>query len=155
MGEVNYYRGLAYLELQDYENALKYLGNSSDNFPTWFEPHVALGRAWLETGEDAEGYTIIQASTGLAKTPQQLAVLYYWRALALEAVDEDEIALRDWELLLMLSTDVVPRERETLARSRLNDAGIAIPSRTPPAPTSTPTITPTPTNTPTPTSTPQ
>lgn len=154
LGEVNYYRGLAYLELEDYENALRYLQNSSDNFPRWFEPNITYGIAILETGNAAEGYTLINRSSAFAKTPQQRAILHYWLALSLEALDDDEIALREWEALLMLSSDVVPPEWETLARSRLTNAGIQIPSRTPAAPTRTPTPTSTPTSTPEPTPTP-
>lgn len=155
LGQANYYRGLAYLLLEDYENAIIYLENSSNNFPEWFEPNIMYGRALLESGRAADGYTIINRSSAFAKTPEQLVVLYYWLAISLEAVDEEETALRYWESLLTLSTDVVPREWETLARSRLSNAGMTIPSRTPPAPTSTPTNSPTPSVTPTASATPQ
>jgi tetratricopeptide (TPR) repeat protein len=155
LGEVNFYRGFAYLELEDYENALRYLKNSTNNFPRWFEPNINYGRAIFESGDVAEGYKIINYSSAFAKTPQQYAVLHYWLAISLEALGDDKTALREWEDLLMLSTDVVPREWESLARSRLQDAGIPIPSRTPAAPTKTPAPTSTPTSTPTPSATPQ
>ena len=155
LGEANYYRGLAYLQLEDYENALRYLENASNNFPTWFEPNIMHGRAFLESGDEAEGYKLINRASAFAKTPEQFVILNYWTAISLEALGEEEAALRYWEALLTLSTDVVPREWETLARSRLSKAGVAIPSRTPPAPTSTPTSSPTPSITPTPSSTPQ
>ncbi|MEK6256106.1 MAG: tetratricopeptide repeat protein [Chloroflexota bacterium] len=151
LGEANYFRGLAYLLLEDYENALKYLGNASNNFPSWFEPNIMYGRALLESGDEAEGYRMINRSSAFAKTPQQLVVLNYWLAISLEAVNEEETALRYWEALLTLSTDIVPREWESLARSRLTNAGIALPARTPPAPTSTRMPSPTPSVTPTPT----
>ena len=151
LGEANYYRGLAYLELQDYDNALKYLENTSNNFPEWFEPNLAWGRAMFEDGQTSDGYFQINKSRAFAKTPHQKAVQLYWAAISLEALDEFEAALLRWEELLMLSTDVVQPEWEALARSRLTEAGIPLPSRTPPAPTPTPMPSPTPTPSPIPT----
>ncbi|MBW8009629.1 MAG: tetratricopeptide repeat protein [Chloroflexi bacterium] len=150
LGEINYYRGLAYLEMGDYENADFYLRNTVDLFPDWFEPQLALGRVIFETGDVGNGYLEINASTGLARTDEQFANLYYWRALALEAVGEEDVALRDWESIVGLPVEVVPEGWLRLAVQRLRDADISVVTNTavPLSPTTTPsptiTFTPTP-----------
>lgn len=138
--EVHYYRGASYLELGDYENALSDLDAAKRIFPKWFEAKLDYGRSLLQSGETADGYFEINASNSLAKTDAQKAQFYYWRALALEALDESAAARKDWNALLDLPPDAVPPEWAETARAYLSAT---------PSPTNTPTASPTQTATPT------
>ncbi len=149
LGEVFYYRGYSYLELGEYDLALADLQRAVALYDDWFEPGLALGRTEIALGRTAEGYFTINALSSLAKTDEQKASFYYYRALALEALGDQENANRDWTLLLALPAGVVPEEWLAQARERVGP-GANIPTPGTSAPTRVPTRTSTPTRTPTP-----
>jgi tetratricopeptide (TPR) repeat protein len=135
---VYYYQGEAYLALEDYPTAIEYLETAIRVFPKWFDPKLAVGVAIFQSGDHGNGYIAINASTALAETDEDFAKLYYWRAIALEAVGEIDIAQRDWQSLLELPPDAVPESWAELASERIESGG-------PPTNTPSPTITQTPT----------
>lgn len=108
--ETSYYRGIAYLELEDYENAIDRLENAVRIYPRWFEAHLTLGRAILESGDTTGGYFQINKSSSFARSDAQFGGLYYYRALSLKELDRPEEARKDWEALLDLPVDAVPSE---------------------------------------------
>lgn len=116
--EVSYWQGLSYLALEDYENAIDRLKNAVRIFPDWFGPQINYGKALLLSDEAsaADGYFQINAATGKVKTDEDRAALYYWLALAFEALDDWDSATDYWDDMLALPPDVVPPEwRQTAA----------------------------------------
>jgi hypothetical protein len=106
-----------------------------------------LGRALLIAGRSRDAARQLNSAANLANSDEELAAVYYWRALSLEAAEELQAAIKDWESLLDMPDDVVPSDWIKTANDHLF---ILIP----PTPTSTATRTPTFTSTPTPTRTP-
>lgn len=158
--EVDYYRGLSELELGEYEAAVASFENAILLFPNWVEPKLQLGRAQFLSGEVATGYSTLQVNSSLARSDEQRAFIYYWRALTLEALDDFPNADNDWRRLLALPDEAVPDEWARTANNHL--AGVyetpqATPSITVSGTTSatpTGTLSATSTRTPTPTTTP-
>jgi tetratricopeptide (TPR) repeat protein len=130
LGETFYYRGIAHFELGQYEGALADLERTVELYPDWFEARILYGRTLQAVGEKFQGYLTINASNPLARTNEERAVFHYWRAIALEIVDNPEAALEDWQALLDLPDEAVPEEWVQTARGRI--AGVAPPTLTPP-----------------------
>lgn len=147
------YRGLAYLALDEGQKAINdiitarrsYSGQGSPTLTTSmsFAINLGLGRALLAADRLGEGYLQIDGTQTLAETDEQLAALYYWRALALEALDNAAKAEEDWQSLLELPEESVPEMWVAIAEEHI--AALHAP---------TPTITPTPSATGDPTETP-
>lgn len=134
----NYYRGISYLALEDYENAIARLKTTTSIFPNWFEAHLYHGVAILLNGDGATGYSTISAHISKAKTDEQLALFYYWRALAAEAIDRFDLAEDDWNALIALPDEAMQENNwKTIARSHLaGPTSTPIPTLTPfPSPT--------------------
>jgi tetratricopeptide (TPR) repeat protein len=163
------YRGLIGLDLNQGQEAVNDLVQARRLDNKSFEASLALGRGLFATNRlnDARGQ--ISSSLDMAKTDEQRAQVYYYRAQVLEALGNPPAARQDWQALIELPDAAVPAKWAALARQQL--APTATPtftitptptaSRTPTAtntPTSTrtptPTKTPTPTRSPTPTLTP-
>lgn len=145
--EINYYLAHSYLFLEDYETAIPLLENAVRIFPNWFEPKIGLGRATFLIGEERNGYLAINASVSFAETDANFAELYYWRALSLEAIDEQVLADKDWNSLLELPPDSYPEEWAATASNHLL-GGHVTPTPIPGQPTRIPTSTPNATATP-------
>jgi tetratricopeptide (TPR) repeat protein len=141
--EINYYRGLSYMAVGDIENGLDRLKVSGQHFPKWFDAQVALTDAYYQN-EDYKGAneTIIDAR-GAAKTDEQLAVFYYWRALTFEMMGVLGQAEMDWNALLELPSLTTPQDLAAEAVRHLQSI-----KKTPTSPVSTPTRYPTWTPTP-------
>ncbi len=149
--EARLYRGLTYVELGDGDNAAFEIEHALDFFPDSFVGQIGLTRAYYLL--EKFGSASIQADTAfaLAETDNELAQVYYWRALSLEKQPERIAqAKRDWESLLALPADSMPSEWRVTAQQHL--AALTTPSVTPtPTKRGTATKTPTPSRTPTPT----
>jgi tetratricopeptide (TPR) repeat protein len=141
--EINYYRGLSYLAMGDVEDGLDRLKVSGQHFPNWFDAQVALTDAYYQNGDyKTANQTIIDARS-LAKTDEQLAVYYYWRALTFEMMGYLEQAEMDWNALLELPSLSTPQNLAAEAVRHLQDLK-ATPTAPVPTPTHYPTRTPTP-----------
>lgn len=157
------YRGLISLDLNQGQEAVNDLVQARRLDNKSFEASLALGRGLFATNRlnDARGQ--ISSSLDLAKTDEQRAQVYYYRAQVLEALGNPPAARQDWQALIELPEAAVPAEWAALARQQLAPTATATftitptptASRTPTA-TNTPTSTrtPTPTKTPTPTRSP-
>jgi tetratricopeptide (TPR) repeat protein len=169
--EVHVYLGKLYIEMDEGQLAINELMTAMQLYPNTFDISLHLGRALLIAGRPKEASRQMNSAANLAKSDEELAVLYYWRALSLEAAEDPKAAIRDWESLLKLPEGVVsmdwlkttnehllalipPTPTPTSTRTPTNTP-TPIPTRTPTnTPTPTPTRTPTNTTTPTPTRTP-
>jgi tetratricopeptide (TPR) repeat protein len=150
--EIDYYRGLSKMALGETEEALDLFKNAARIFPRWFEPKLYLGIAYLEDDQAGNAYTTINTSSALAETDEQLAMLYYWRALSLEALGDNKSAKADWERLLELPSTALTSEMYATAELHLQGIDFtATPTSRTPSRTPTPTKTKTPTPTPSPT----
>lgn len=141
--EINYYRGLSYMAIGDIENGLDRLQVSGQHFPKWFDVQVALVNAYYQNDEYKTANTLIVESRSLAKTNEQLAVFYYWRALTFEMMGYLEQAEMDWNALLDLPSLTTPQDLAAAAVRHLKDLE-ATPTAPLPTPTRYPTWTPTP-----------
>jgi len=152
--QVDYYRGLSELEIGEYAAAVESFEDAILLFPDWDEPKLQLGRAQYLNGDVADGYSTLQVNSSLAKSDEDKAFIYYWRALALEALDDIENANNDWRRLLNLPKTAMPAEWRRTAEDHL-DGIYATPT---PFVTRTPATnedgTPQPTDSPTPTASP-
>ena len=150
-----YYRGLAYLELKNGQAAVNDFLVSLRGNTNSFTHNLHLGRALLvaERFGDARGQ--LNNCENLAESDEELAQVYYYRALISEALENRPWAIRDWQSLLALPEDSVPQAWLLLAAKHLTPTPSATTTKTATATkTSTPkassTTSPTPTLTPTP-----
>jgi tetratricopeptide (TPR) repeat protein len=159
-------RGLLYLSRKDGENAAEdfrqaLLANASS-----FEASLDWGRAMLVNSEFLDAYEQLNAAFRLADTNVDKAAVYYYRAQALEGVDNVLQAILSWESLLDLPSEGIDPAWLIEAHQHLQDLytptvtttrsptplATATPTRSPtPLATATPTRSPTPLSTITPT----
>ena len=107
-----------------------------------FAINLGLGRALLIAERLDDARAQIDSSEKLAENDAQLAAVYYWRAIAMEADDQARAAALVWEAMLDLAEESVPEEWQLVAMAHIA------------ALTPTPTVTFTPTASSTPTTTP-
>lgn len=115
----SYYLGLEDLEAESYPSALGYMQVAVAGAPEWFEAHMGLAQAFLNTGNPSGAFFEINSSSALIDTDSQRAQFFYWRALTLEALGQLENALADWRSLLALPELAVPAEWRATAESRV------------------------------------
>jgi tetratricopeptide (TPR) repeat protein len=140
LADAYYYRGLVYLEQDEGQLAINEIVLARNLDRTSFAYSLALGRALLSANRLAEARDQLTAAGRLAESDEELAQVYYYRALAIEAIGNQPAADRDWQALLGLPEEAVPGAWLRAARARLAT----------PTPTRTPTRTPTATRTPNP-----
>lgn len=151
--EVYLQRGLLRLEREDGEAARADFEAALELDKRLFGAALGLGRAQLLLGYNGEAYMQFNRSEGLAKIDVEKAQLYYWRALSLEGLPEQDdrirsAAVRDWEALLALPSELYPKAWVSEAQRHL--AALYTPTITPKPATATATLKPaTPTPTPT------
>jgi tetratricopeptide (TPR) repeat protein len=150
-----YYRGLVYLDQGEGQKAVNDLLAARRYESGSFEISLALGRALVAAERFEDGFAVIDNTTPLAESDEQLAQLYYWRAQALELLGRGQEALADWRALVRLGGESFPEVWALEADVRI--ATLTVPTATltrTPTPTKTKTPTTTPTYTPTRTRTP-
>ncbi len=137
------YRGLAYLELKEGQLAVNDLFAARNIDRQSFLASLGLGRALLLTNRFTDAISQFSGSEELAEEEDQLAAVYYWRALAREAAGDTRSAISDWNALLALPREVVPPEWRSAAAEKIL---LLTPSptmiNTIQSPTPSPTITP-------------
>ncbi len=154
-----YVRGLIYLSMEDTNAAVNSLYLAKNQASDSFLIGQQYGLALLLDGRYGPAILQFNVTQSLAKTDEQLAQVYYYRALANDALDQPSAAKADFFLLLELPRGAVPPNWRVEAIQY-----VATPTPTPtitdtltPNPTAsvtlTPTRTPTATKSPTPTST--
>ncbi|MGB2955419.1 MAG: tetratricopeptide repeat protein [Anaerolineales bacterium] len=145
-------RALVYFGLGEHEKAVAEAINARMADRDDFDVTLFLGNILCDCNQCSLGLVYLNISEQLAENESNLAAVYYWRALTLEKLDQEEKAILNWQNLMNLPLEYVPDEWEITAAEKLLPT--ATPSPTPsPSPTSTPTITPTATQTFTPTAT--
>ncbi len=138
-------RGAAYLELEEGQPAVNDFFQARRLNSEFFEANLGFGRALLLTDRPADAWSQINAANALVEDDVQQAQVYFWRATALEALDENRAALIDWQALEELLTEnqsdlpagALPNTWLGIAQDRLV-------TLTPPPDTPTVTLTPSP-----------
>lgn len=158
-------RGEVYLQQEENEDALEDFQRARQFNQNSFEAAIGLARAYLALGQPNNAYALaLLPNERLVQTDQQWGLYFYYRAQALEGLNERDAAYRDWRDLLALPEDAVSEEMRAEAQQRADalrsptpSANTATPatSRTPtPTQTRIPSATPSPTNTRAPSATP-
>ena len=148
--EAFYQRGVAYLALEEFKKASDDFKFATGYDPNDFDAYIGLAQVYLKTDFPGDAYIQIKNfAAKLAQSDSQSAQVYYWQAVALDAMENDS-AVTFWQNLLDLPKDVVPEEWWKQAEERIAASVTGSPS---PAltitPTRTQTLTKTPTKTPT------
>lgn len=139
-------RALVYLELGEQEKAVAEAFNARKIDRDEFDVNLFLGKILYSSSRYSLGLVYLNISEQQVQNEADLAAVYYWRALTLENLDQQEKAILNWQNLMSLPLEYVPDEWEITAAEKLLPT--ATPSPTPtPSPTLTPTITPTATQT--------
>ena len=128
------YRGLTYIELEQGQRAVNDIYKVMQSEPTSFKVNLSFGRALLAAGRLGDSLGQINRSLDLAKSDEEEAQAYYWRARVYEAIGNAPTALRDWKKLLTYPEEAVPQEWIETAQAHIKTTAT-------PAPTSTPTPT--------------
>lgn len=157
------YRGLCYVEAGEADEAVSDLERASSDD---FLPNLALMRAYMLQEHFGDAYLQGERVLSMAETDEELAQVYYWRALNFEKREEPENAAESWQELLALPSRAMTAKMRSEAETHFFDIYTRTPSPTATRRTSTPaptktitprpgsaTRTPTPSRTPTPTKT--
>lgn len=136
------YRAVTHLAMNEGQPAVNDLMMARRLDTNSFAINLGLGRALLVAERLDDARAQIDSSEKLAENDAQLAAIYYWRALAMEAGNLERAAAPVWEAMLNLADDSVPEEWRLVAMAHIA------------ALTPTPTVTFTPTASSTPTTTP-
>ncbi|MGE5224684.1 MAG: tetratricopeptide repeat protein [Omnitrophica WOR_2 bacterium] len=114
-----YYRGLIYIEEKESQKAVNdiYVALKADGHS--FDYNLAFGQALMSAGRIEEAYRQLLSTEALAQDDQQKAGVYYWRALALEALGNPTAAVHDWRALLSLPAGSASRDWMDVAEEHL------------------------------------
>jgi tetratricopeptide (TPR) repeat protein len=136
MSATYYERAVIRLETADGRGALTDFTRFLEFVPNSFTAYLGVGRAYLIMGDNGEAYRQIEKSSKYAKTDEEYAQLYYYRATVLDLLGFPDAALKDWNALIKLPKSAIPSEWLVYAEERI-EVGL------PTASTSVSTVTPT------------
>ncbi|MBN1451618.1 MAG: tetratricopeptide repeat protein [Anaerolineales bacterium] len=159
------YRGLCYLREEEIDKAKADLERAQQYYQDDFRLNLSLMRISMLQERFGDAYLQGETVLTLAKTDEEKALAYYWRALNFEEREEVDNAAVAWQELLALPANAMTRQMRTEAQEHLAELNTATPTLTkrPVTPSATRTATlrsgtatrtPTPSRTPTPTRTP-
>ena len=148
--DIRLIRAFIYIDLKEPSKARDDLNTANKIKANVFQVYFGLGRVALLDGDEFEAWRSLTLALRLAKTDQEYVQTYYWRALALEGMNQVSAAIADWtEVDILKGVSLTAVQRQTASQHLQNLAA----SATPPTPTSLNTQTQTPTPTPTATKT--
>ncbi len=136
-----YTRGLIYADEGKTELAIEDFKTSIAINKKQFDVHLALSLAYLENNQPGNAYLQLNQAEAYFTSYEQHAQLLYYRAQALERLDEIQAAINDWKALLDLPDDSMPPDWKEHARLQLSL--LVTPTRTPVTPSATKTRAPT------------
>lgn len=142
-GKAYIYRGLAYVGLEDGENAEEDLKEAIGYLPNSFEASLGLARAYRLEKHYGDCYLQIEHTRSLIENNEQMALTYYWRATCLEGLNNLSLAAKDWQDLLDLPVDVMTPQMRAEALQHLYKIRTPTPTLTAtktPASMKTPTV---------------
>jgi tetratricopeptide (TPR) repeat protein len=107
------------LEKSDGKQALVDFSKYLEFKPNSFVASLGMGRAYLVMNNTGEAYRQIEKSSKYAKTDDELAQLYYYRATVLDMLGYPDAALKDWKALLALPKASVSADWWQAAEERI------------------------------------
>jgi tetratricopeptide (TPR) repeat protein len=134
------WRGEIYLATKEYTKALSDFRQSYRTNVT-FEAGIGIVRSMIALQDFSNAYGTVLITEKLVKTDQQRGIFLYYGAIALEGLNEQVAASRNWTSLLALPAAATTDQMRADAKAHI----IALQSATPPPPGATVTVTPTPT----------
>lgn len=148
-GKAYYYRGLAYMALEDAENAVDDM-DLANTYLRNFDASLGLAQAYALNETYGSCYLQVERTRPFVDTDYQQALIYYWRATCHEGREDFRAAFDDWQALLDMPFSAEIGYLRAEGRQKL----YALYTPTP-TPTDGPSPTPTSTRTPAPTPTPE
>jgi tetratricopeptide (TPR) repeat protein len=136
-----YTRGLIYADEGKIELAIEDFKTSIAINKKQFDVHLALSLAYLENNQPGNAYLQLNQAEAYFTNDEQHAQLLYYRAQALERLDEIQAAINDWKGLLELPDESMPPDWKKQAQLQLSL--LVTPTRTPVTPSATKTRVPT------------
>jgi tetratricopeptide (TPR) repeat protein len=112
-------RAITYLALGDADKALVDLNTAKLYLPTSLETNLLIAQAMLLKGEPNNAYVTLLKAEKLVQSDSERAEYLYWRALALEGLNELKPAANDWKALLALPEEAVPPDMRREAEQHL------------------------------------
>ena len=85
-----------------------------------FDANIGIGRVMLANTMAGSAYNQFDYCGGLAKTDSQQAVMLYWRAVSLQALDENTAAVRDYQAALAFPLGALPDQIRQDAEKQLS-----------------------------------
>ncbi|MBN2256291.1 MAG: tetratricopeptide repeat protein [Anaerolineaceae bacterium] len=136
MGDAYFARANARLEIKDGKGALSDYNSYLVFKPNSFAAMLGVGRSYLLLGDTGEAYRRIESSSKYAKSDEEYAQLYYYRATVLDLLGFPDAAMKDWNALLKLPVSAIPTDWIEYAEKRIE-------ANLPPASATLATMTPT------------
>lgn len=125
-------RGRLYTQMEEYDKALTDYISATKLEPKSFDLCILLSDAYFSIEKPGNAYQQASECQKLAKTDQELAHMYFNRAIALEALNND-VAKLDWERMLELDPEAIKPEWQATA-------SIFLATHYPPTSTMSPTL---------------
>jgi tetratricopeptide (TPR) repeat protein len=135
------YRGIANLELENIDQAAADLEQAGGLDAKSFDVNFGLARVYFLQEKFGSAFQRIEPAMAFAKTDEQKALAFYWRAMIQEKRDLRNEAVKDWQALLAMDDSVVTAEMRKTAEERLRAMVTATPTPKGGKKTATPTAT--------------
>ncbi|OGO33022.1 MAG: hypothetical protein A2Z16_14310 [Chloroflexi bacterium RBG_16_54_18] len=114
-------KGLAYIELGEGQKGVNEIYRAIRLKPNTFNYQLDFARALFVAERVEEAVGAMYPVERLAEDDEELAQVYFWRAVMLEAQGENYLALKDWRKLLELDEGTFPQDWLETAEARLID----------------------------------
>lgn len=111
-------RAVIFSQMEEYEKALEDFTIAFKLEPRSFEKCILFSEAHFPINKPGNAYQRASECQKLATTDEELAHMYFVRALALEALN-DPVAKRDWERMLELDPQAIQPAWKSTAQSYL------------------------------------
>jgi len=121
-------RATSYLEMGDAQSALADFTTAMAIDPKSFDANLGRGQALMALQQYRQAYVQFNVADAYDQTNAESALLYYWRALSLEKIDDTRDAIKDWNALLALPPDAVPSDMLSEASQHLSILKLITPS---------------------------
>ena len=113
--------------MEEFDNAYEDYSSAFKLAPKSFEICIQLSESNFPLNKPGNAYQQASECQKLAENDQELAHMYFVRALALEELKND-VAKRDWERMLELDPDAILPEWKATAEFYLNQYYTATPT---------------------------
>ncbi len=134
LAEAYIYRAITYLALEEGQKAVNDLILARRLEADTLTVNLLLGRGLIASDRVEDGFLTLDGSDRLAENDSELAAVYFVRAQMAEMHGRKSVAINDWEALLDLPEETLPRAWQAIAEKHY--AALTAPTATP-----TPTIT--------------